>query len=235
MGLYYLQSRYYNPEIGRFINADALVSTGKGFIGNNMFAYCLNNPISLSDSNGLRPTVMSNPTDEARVDSSYDWRTGTLTINSIRPASTGSKAKKNFVSNIAKSDIVKSIVSSTIDTITGKLAGQAIKERMVYKEFGTLTLGKYTSNLSKGAQIGKKAIGTVGTIAFTAWDVHDSISKGEYFGAGVDIVSSLLAFGLGAGIGLIGAPAIIGGGATFLLGLGIGYGASKITDKYYGR
>ena len=51
-GLYYLQSRYYDPEIGRFINADAFVSTGQGFIGNNMFAYCLNNPVNGSDPCG---------------------------------------------------------------------------------------------------------------------------------------------------------------------------------------
>ena len=44
-GLYYLQSRYYDPEVGRFINADALVSTGQGILGNNMFAYCGNNPV----------------------------------------------------------------------------------------------------------------------------------------------------------------------------------------------
>ena len=47
--LYYLQSRYYNPEIGRFINADALVSTGQGLLGNNMFAYCGNNPVTNVD------------------------------------------------------------------------------------------------------------------------------------------------------------------------------------------
>ena len=51
-GLYYLQSRYSDPEIGRFINADAFVSTGQGFVGNNMFAYCLNNPINGSDPCG---------------------------------------------------------------------------------------------------------------------------------------------------------------------------------------
>ena len=51
-GLYYLQSRYYDPEVGRFINADALVSTGQEFLGNNMFAYCLNNPIALVDISG---------------------------------------------------------------------------------------------------------------------------------------------------------------------------------------
>ena len=45
-GLYYLQSRYYDPELGRFINGDALVSTGQGFAGNNMFVYCLNSPVS---------------------------------------------------------------------------------------------------------------------------------------------------------------------------------------------
>ena len=44
-GLYYLESRYYNPKIGRFLNADIFASTGQGFVGNNMFAYCGNNPV----------------------------------------------------------------------------------------------------------------------------------------------------------------------------------------------
>ena len=51
-GLYYLQSRYYNPEMGRFINADAFASTGQGLLGNNMFAYCNNNPIIYCDETG---------------------------------------------------------------------------------------------------------------------------------------------------------------------------------------
>lgn len=49
---YYLQSRYYDPEIGRFINADAFVSTGQGFVGYNMFVYCGNNSVRYSDSTG---------------------------------------------------------------------------------------------------------------------------------------------------------------------------------------
>ena len=51
-GLYYLQSRYYNPTWGRFLNADALVSTGQGMLGNNMFAYCNNNPVMYTDPTG---------------------------------------------------------------------------------------------------------------------------------------------------------------------------------------
>ena len=37
-GLYYLQSRYYNPGWGRFINVDEYLSTGQSFFGNNVFA-----------------------------------------------------------------------------------------------------------------------------------------------------------------------------------------------------
>ena len=51
-GLYYLQSRYYNPTWGRFINADGYASTGQGIIGNNMFAYCGNNPVIRHDPTG---------------------------------------------------------------------------------------------------------------------------------------------------------------------------------------
>ena len=53
MGLYYLQSRYYNPTLGRFLNADALVSTGQGVLGNNMFAYCASNPVFYKDPSGF--------------------------------------------------------------------------------------------------------------------------------------------------------------------------------------
>ena len=51
-GFYYLQSRYYDPAMHRFINADSLASTGQGIIGTNMFAYCLNNPVGYIDDTG---------------------------------------------------------------------------------------------------------------------------------------------------------------------------------------
>ena len=50
--LYYLQSRYYDPNLGRFINADSYSSTGQGILGNNMYAYCLNNPVNSADPTG---------------------------------------------------------------------------------------------------------------------------------------------------------------------------------------
>ncbi len=49
-GLYYLQSRYYDPEMGRFISPDCYVSTGQGLLGNNMYIYCNNNPVVGAES-----------------------------------------------------------------------------------------------------------------------------------------------------------------------------------------
>ena len=57
-GLYYLQSRYYDPTTCRFINADSYASTGQGILGCNMFAYCNNNPIIYKDSDGLVPNAL---------------------------------------------------------------------------------------------------------------------------------------------------------------------------------
>ena len=45
LGLYYLQTRYYDSNIGRFINADGYISTGTGLLGYNMYAYCNNNHV----------------------------------------------------------------------------------------------------------------------------------------------------------------------------------------------
>ena len=52
-GLYYLQSRYYDPFTGRFVNADVYADTQSGTpLSTNMFAYCENNAINKSDDEG---------------------------------------------------------------------------------------------------------------------------------------------------------------------------------------
>ena len=53
-GLYYVSGRYYDPEIGRWINADALVDQSS-VLGYNLFAYCCNNPVNMADTTGNLP------------------------------------------------------------------------------------------------------------------------------------------------------------------------------------
>ena len=51
-GFYYLQSRYYDPQVRRFINADSYVNPNGDFLGFNLYAYCSNNPTNYIDPTG---------------------------------------------------------------------------------------------------------------------------------------------------------------------------------------
>jgi len=50
--MYYLQTRYYVPEWGRFLNADSLMIAGDALTATNMYAYCNGNPVNLVDYSG---------------------------------------------------------------------------------------------------------------------------------------------------------------------------------------
>ena len=58
-GFYYLQSRYYDPTVGRFISADVLLSTGQGVLGHNCYAYCLGNPVGMVDDQGTAANALT--------------------------------------------------------------------------------------------------------------------------------------------------------------------------------
>ena len=52
-GLYYLNSRYYDPRTGRFINADAIdYLRMNGQFNCNLYVYCANNPVKRKDAAG---------------------------------------------------------------------------------------------------------------------------------------------------------------------------------------
>ncbi len=55
-GLYYLQSRYYDPKVGRFISMDQVEYLAPDVVnGLNLYVYCLNNPVMSSDPEGTWP------------------------------------------------------------------------------------------------------------------------------------------------------------------------------------
>ena len=111
-GYYYLQSRYYDPEIGRFINADGLVATGQGLLGNNMFAYCLNNPVMHIDEHG----------DFA------NWIIGAViggVIGGLSAAITGGNAT-DIIIGIAAGAASGGIIAGTGNTVAGRLVGSAV-------------------------------------------------------------------------------------------------------------
>jgi hypothetical protein len=65
--LFYLQSRYFNPEWGRFIDADVIAGSLGELLGHNIFAYTKNNPIMAKDPSGFRSVyTMDEETDNMR-------------------------------------------------------------------------------------------------------------------------------------------------------------------------
>ena len=60
-GFYYVSSRYYDPEIGRWINADNVIAgVGGDLKGYHLFAYCFNNPVNMDDQAGNWPKWIKN-------------------------------------------------------------------------------------------------------------------------------------------------------------------------------
>jgi RHS repeat-associated protein len=58
-GLYYLQSRYYNAEWGRFVNADTLLGETGELLSHNIFAYCQGSPINYLDTIGYNKICLT--------------------------------------------------------------------------------------------------------------------------------------------------------------------------------
>ena len=121
--LYYLQSRYYNAEVGRFLNADGYLTTGQGVLSYNMFAYCQNNPVMFSDPSGtlcgLCMCTGVNPCPSCMPAlpkfSNIDFLFGNVTIPT-QPYI----APKSSTNNIADSI---STAYDTMDTISGLQSG----------------------------------------------------------------------------------------------------------------
>lgn len=100
-GLYYLNSRYYDPQTGRFISEDGQLNPDTGLPGNNLFAYCNNNPITMVDNEGNRMLVqpgIETPQEQAmaaKYTSALDQHTSIAKKSNNRPRSLPKKGKPN--------------------------------------------------------------------------------------------------------------------------------------------
>ncbi|WP_081897103.1 RHS repeat-associated core domain-containing protein [Clostridium sp. KNHs214] len=245
-GLYYLQNRYYNPEWARFINADEIIGETGELLGHNLFAYSKNNCANMSDYSGFRPVYTLGEETEAMRAASYAVmnRTRANRTNVVsRTRRSSNTAKSSF--NYAKSTL-KSMASGAADYVSGKVAVNAIRGRLVWKPHSTLAMGRYVSNLGRGAKFAKKSLGIAGTIGFCTWDVHQSLRSGEKVGALIDVLSA--AAGVAAGVVIsgvvaaavsVGAPALlvgaVGFGVNVLIGVKMDKYVTRKKDEYYGR
>ena len=130
--LYYLNARYYDPQIKRFINPDAILGANGGLVGYNMYAYCNNDPVDYSDLSGnrmvLRPEDAIVKTNDKVEKNQYE--------------------EKPYIENFKNSDGTYSLMDNRRLHKNNPLHSQLIVFGAETPEFdlteGDVTLGTYT-------------------------------------------------------------------------------------------
>ena len=123
-GLYYLNTRYYDPSIGRFINSDGEISEiGGEILGYNTFAYCQNNPVNSDDSNGNWPKWATKVLVGAVV-------IAAAAVVTIATGGAGASALVAAVHCVAVGALKGAIIGGAVGAVTGGTQA-AIKHRAV--------------------------------------------------------------------------------------------------------
>ena len=136
-GMYYLGSRYYNPTMCRFINADSVSvvheASGK-LTDKNLFAYCDNNPVMRKDGGGEFWSVLAGAVIGAITNAATTFISGAIKgdlpspgemiVATVSGAASGALASTGvgFLGSRAGQAIGNAVLSVT-ETITSKVAG----------------------------------------------------------------------------------------------------------------
>ena len=138
-GLYYLKSRYYDPETGRFLNADDISYLDPETInGLNLYAYCGNNPVMRIDENG---------------NAWWDWLLGAIAVIGMVALSVVSFG----IAAPLGAMVVSGIALGTITNIgLGIMSGQSV---------GEIISGALTGGLLGGAMAFAIGLGMLGGAA----------------------------------------------------------------------
>lgn len=179
--LYFLKTRYYDPEIGRFITIDGIEYLDPETInGLNLYAYCNNNPVSNVDANGNKW---------------WHWVVGIVLVAATTVAMVATAGLAATVIGVSSSVATAMMVGAGIATATAGIVNLGIQASQGVEEFnlGSLmvdmlfsgTVGMIAAGV--GAAIGGYSIG-----AKTATQLL--IHRGMQAGANVLISSTAYIF-----------------------------------------
>jgi len=168
-GFYYLQSRYYDPAIKRFISADSSVNANGDILGFNMYAYTNNNSINFSYNNSSTTGSVSG---KDRMISSIDASNHSTGTPNSRSFSKGGLWLSN---GIDTGSTIHGLVSSSIT---------------IYRNI------RYFSKNLKVFSDDMTMIGTSmkdGILAFNqfSWGLDKIDILGVFLGAGLDVYDSI--------------------------------------------
>ena len=220
LSLYYVNTRYYDAQIGRWINADSSVSAGQGLNGYNMFLYGGNNPVQTRyiSAGGTSKASMTMP--GASSFSSY----------SSGASSTSTRTSIEFPGI--------NLLALGIDFVTsGSGAVRALswlKKNPEFDDFLYSAYGISKSTILQNLNTPIKNVGTVLGIGFVAYDTCSAFLSHINSGNSLEQAAASGLVTAGAGAFNIWASAKIGAyvGSAISGGYGfwIGWGAGLITS-----
>ena len=219
--LYYLKSRYYDPAVKRFLNADGLVSTSIEDAAKNMFAYCLNNPVIYADPEG-DSFVEINKT----MFNTILWG-----INTVNSAVSNYKKQNStsYYPDYAKAEEKAFTALETVglyfadqlfDTYLPALAQSSILRKAFFDG------AKHLSN-----SVGIASAIFLGFQVVWDYDEYGESTKNYVLAVGIDLGSTLVTLGIGA-LAFSGAPVAIATAGSIGLGLIVSSVANEIKKKY---
>ena len=181
LGLYYLQSRYYDSTVGRFINADTadvLSASPYDVTDKNLYAYCDNNPITRADDGGqvwnviigaaiggaisLVSSTVSVICDNAIKGEKFSLKdVGQIAISTTIGALEGAAIALCPAASVAISAAASAADTAINGVIDGDSAGEIVTNSLVSGAIGAVA-GSGGSEFVKGGKLINDAAGSVG-------------------------------------------------------------------------
>ena len=236
-GLYYLASRYYNPQVGRFLNADGYVQTGQGMLDKNMFAYCMNNPINLVDYTGCDPVPSwaSNIVNGTATEADY------IKALSVDPSAWAGSAgnivrkavaiaEKNYTTDKFDKDVTQT-VETVVNVATGSLGDDIAKNVMnSMGKTDRLYWIPYGHEIKSFANIkGYGLVSLVTTSYQLCWDFDQYGNDPKMLARSVAITTGFAFVSIAAGTMI--ATSGLGITTAVVVSVGFGYVISKAEDE----
>ncbi len=187
--LYYLQTRYYDPEIGRFITIDGIEYLDPETInGLNLYAYCGDNPVMFTDPNGTAKW--------------WEWLLFGFAIAVIAVAAVVAIVATGGVALIASAVAIGGLAG-----MGGNLLEQGLTKGWNNIDVGELGIQSLAGSLyglacattvGAGAVIAKTAVGAITNMSMTAYKSDGNVSFGQLLWSGIQGASvSLIMQGIG--------------------------------------
>jgi len=216
--LYYLKARYYDPQTGRFINADdigVLDATKDHINGLNLYAYCLNNPVNMADENG-------------RI---WDW----IDKNIFRPIGDAVNTFGNAIVSTVSAAVnaaVGGVFNAICDIVSNNwevVVGAAI---IIGLGVATAFTGGLAGIIIAGAFYGSLSSAGIGALIGYATGGLEGAANGFMWGA----IAGAALGGIGAGVGT-GIKAALAGRSVLFTGpnaakQGVVIGKSRAYEKF---